>query len=129
MKINANRNAPLAVAKAKGSAAYHWIATAASTACTGPGEPPRPRLARASIAIVAPERARNRADKWADVAVLTIRPNDPLADGKIGGYFTSGCLDYADSNAVAVAADNRRPSEIAFNRTTQFCKSSATAAC
>ena len=52
MKINVNRNAPLAVAKAKGSAAYHWIARAASTACTGPGNPPRPRLARASIAIV-----------------------------------------------------------------------------
>ena len=56
------------------------------------------------------------ADKWMDGMKLTVRPNDLLADGHGGAYFTVGCLYYASpKNGVTVMADDLRTNGIAFS--------------
>src|SRR3984893_3894247 len=67
-----------------------------------------------SITMLAPER-KTITDKWADGTPLTVRPNDLLADGTGGAYFTVGCLYYATPKGVTVAADNIRTNGIAFS--------------
>jgi gluconolactonase len=64
-----------------------------------------------AVTLLAPER-KTIADKWADGATLTVRPNDLAADGHGGAYFTTGCLYYAGPEGVTVVADNLRTNGI-----------------
>jgi len=68
-----------------------------------------------AITILSPDR-KMVAQKWADGATLTVRPNDLAADGQGGAYFTSGCVYYASADGkVTVMADNIRTNGIVFS--------------
>lgn len=118
LKIDANGNASVAVAGAKGVGSLSMdrqgrLYGAHRTERPGSTKPDRASIVNA-ISMLAPER-KIIADRWADGAVLTVRPNDLLADGRGGAYFTSGCLYYAGRQGVIVAADNLRTNGIAFS--------------
>jgi gluconolactonase len=66
------------------------------------------------ITILTPER-KVVADRWTDGTPLTVRPNDLLADGSGGAYFTVGCLYYAGPKGVAVVGEDLRTNGIAFS--------------
>ena len=68
-----------------------------------------------AITVLSPER-KMVAEKWADGATLTVRPNDLAADSQGGAYFTSGCVYYANPNGkVTVVAENIRTNGIVFS--------------
>jgi gluconolactonase len=79
----------------------------------GSTKPDRGSIVNA-ITVLAPDR-KTISDKWADGTTLSVRPNDLLADGQGGVYFTSGCLFYATPKGVTVVADNIRTNGIAFS--------------
>lgn len=65
-----------------------------------------------AITILTPVR-KMVAEKWADGATLSVRPNDLAADSRGGAYFTSGCVYYAAADGkVTVMADNIRTNGI-----------------
>src|SRR5579864_8192221 len=118
LKIDENGNASVAVANAKGIGSLSMdrqgrLYGAHRTERSGSTKPDREAIVNA-ITLLTPER-RTIADKWADGTTLTVRPNDLLADGTGGAYFTVGCLYYANAKGVTVAADNIRTNGIAFS--------------
>lgn len=118
LKIDANGNASVAVTNAKGIGSLSMdrqgrLYGAHRTERPGSTKPDRESIVNA-ISLLAPER-KTIAEKWADGTSLTVRPNDLLADGHGGAYFTTGCLYYAGPKGVAVAADNLRTNGIAFS--------------
>ena len=118
VKIDANGNSSVAVANAKGIGSISMdrqgrLYGAHRTERPGSSKPDREAIVNA-ISLLVPDR-KTIADKWADGTTLTVRPNDLLADGEGGAYFTSGCLYYARPAGVIVAADNLRTNGIAFS--------------
>jgi gluconolactonase len=118
LKIDMNGNSSVAVASAKGVGSLSMdrqgrLYGAHRTERPGSTKPDQASIVNA-ISLLAPER-KTIADKWADGTTLTVRPNDLLADGQGGAYFTSGCLYYAASNGVTVPADHLRTNGIAFS--------------
>ena len=80
----------------------------------GSTKPDRDSIVNA-ITMLAPQR-KMVADKWEDGTPLSVRPNDLLADGTGGAYFTVGCLYYANpKGTVSVVAENLRTNGIAFS--------------
>ena len=118
LKIEANGDTSVAVANAKGVGSLSMdrqgrLYGAHRTERPGSTKPDRESIGNA-ISLLAPDR-KTIADKWADGTTLTVRPNDLLADGHGGAYFTVGCLYYAGPKGVAVVADNLRTNGIAFS--------------
>jgi gluconolactonase len=119
LKIDPNGKASVFVANAKGIGSVSMdrqgrLYGVHRTERPGSTKPDRASIINA-ITILAPER-KTVADKWADGAPLTVRPNDLLPDGQGGAYFTSGCLYYASpKDGVTVVADNIRTNGIAFS--------------
>ena len=118
LKIDGNGNSSVAVANAKGVGSLSMdrqgrLYGAHRTERPGSTKPDRESIGNA-ISLLAPER-KTIADKWTDGSALTVRPNDLLADGHGGAYFTVGCLYYAGAKGVAVVADNLRTNGIAFS--------------
>ena len=118
LKIDANGNTSVAVANAKGIGSLSMdrqgrLYGAHRTERPGSTKPDRESIVNA-ISLLAPDR-KTIADKWADGTTLTVRPNDLLADGHGGAYFTTGCLYYAGPKGVTVVADNLRTNGIAFS--------------
>jgi gluconolactonase len=118
LKIDANGNASVAVANAKGVGSLSMdrqgrLYGAHRTERPGSTKPDRESIVNA-ISLLSPER-QTIADKWADGTRLTVRPNDLLADGHGGAYFTTGCLYYAGPMGVTVVADKLRTNGIAFS--------------
>jgi gluconolactonase len=118
VKIDINGRASVAVENAKGIGSLSMdrqgrLYGAHRTERPGSTKPDRASIVNA-ITLLAPER-RTIADKWADGGTLTVRPNDLLADGQGGAYFTSGCLYYAGPKGAVVLADNLRTNGIAFS--------------
>jgi gluconolactonase len=118
LKIDANGNASVAVADAKGVGSLSMdrqgnLYGAHRTERPGSTKPDKASIVNA-ITILAPER-RMIADKWADGTTLTVRPNDLAADSHGGAYFTTGCLYYASPKGVTVMAGNIRTNGIAFS--------------
>lgn len=88
----------MAVANAKGIGSLSMdrqgrLYGAHRTERPGSTKPDRDSIVNA-ITLLAPDR-KTIADKWADGGSLTVRPNDLLADGHGGAFFTTGCLCYA----------------------------------
>lgn len=88
----------MAVANAKGIGSLSMdrqgrLYGAHRTERPGSTKPDRDSIVNA-ISLLAPDR-KTIADKWADGGSLTVRPNDLLADGHGGAFFTTGCLYYA----------------------------------
>jgi gluconolactonase len=118
LKIDENGKASVAVANAKGIGSLSMdrqgrLYGAHRTERPGSTKPDRESIVNA-ITLLAPER-KTIADTWADGTPLTVRPNDLLADGTGGAYFTVGCLYYAGPKGVNVVADNIRTNGIAFS--------------
>ena len=118
LKIDPNGKTSMAVADAKGIGSLSMdrqgrLYGAHRTERPGSTKPDRESIVNA-ISLLAPDR-KMIADKWADGTTLTVRPNDLLADGHGGAYFTTGCLYYAGPKGVAVVADNLRTNGIAFS--------------
>lgn len=68
-----------------------------------------------AITVLAPNR-KMVAEKWADGATLSVRPNDLAADSRGGAYFTSGCVYYASADGkVTVMAGDIRTNGIIFS--------------
>lgn len=118
LKIDAYGKASVAIANAKGIGSLSMdregrLYGAHRTERPGSTKPDRESIVNA-ISLLAPDR-KTIADKWTDGTSLTVRPNDLLADGHGGAYFTVGCLYYAGPKGVTVAADNLRTNGIAFS--------------
>jgi gluconolactonase len=118
LKIDENGKTFVSVANAKGIGSLSMdrqgrLYGAHRTERPGSTKPDRESIVNA-ITILAPDR-KTIADKWADGAPLTVRPNDLAADGTGGAYFTVGCLYYAGPKGVTVVADNIRTNGIAFS--------------
>jgi gluconolactonase len=118
LKIDENGKASVAVANAKGIGSLSMdrqgrLYGAHRTERPGSTKPDRESIVNA-ITLLAPER-KTITDTWADGTPLTVRPNDLLADGTGGAYFTVGCLYYAGPKGVTVVADNIRTNGIAFS--------------
>jgi len=118
LKIDANGNATVAVANAKGIGSISMdqqgrLYGVHRTERPGSTKPDRESIVNA-ITMLAPDR-KMIADKWTDGAALTVRPNDLAADSQGGAYFTSGCLYYASPKGVTVVADHLRTNGIAFS--------------
>ena len=118
LEIDGNGKSSVAVANAKGVGSLSMdrqgrLYGAHRTERPGSTKPDKESIVNA-ITMLAPERM-TITDKWADGTPLTVRPNDLLADGTGGAYFTVGCLYYANPNGVSVIADNIRTNGIAFS--------------
>jgi gluconolactonase len=118
LKIDEDGKASVIVANAKGIGSLSMdrqgrLYGAHRTERPGSTKPDRVSIVNA-ITLLAPER-KTIADKWTDGTPLTVRPNDLLADGTGGAYFTVGCLYYAGPKGVSVVADNIRTNGIAFS--------------
>jgi gluconolactonase len=118
LKIDGDGKSSVAVANAKGVGSLSMdrqgrLYGAHRTERPGSTKPNQESIVNA-ITMLAPER-KTITDKWADGSPLTVRPNDLLADGTGGAYFTVGCLYYATPNGVAIVADNIRTNGIAFS--------------
>jgi gluconolactonase len=119
LKIDKNDKASVLVANAKGVGSLSMdrqgrLYGAHRTERPGSTKPDQASIVNA-ITILAPDR-KLVADKWADGAVLSVRPNDLAADNQGGVYFTSGCLYYAGANGAArVVAENLRTNGIVFS--------------
>ncbi len=118
LKIDENGKASVVVSNAKGIGSLSMdrqgrLYGAHRTERPGSTKPDRDSIVNA-ISLLAPER-RTIADKWADGTPLTVRPNDLLADGTGGAYFTVGCLYYASPKGVTVVADQIRTNGIVFS--------------
>jgi gluconolactonase len=118
LKIDANGEASVAVAGAKGVGAVSMdrqgrLYGAHRTERPGSTKPDKELIVNA-ITMLRPE-GMTIADKWADGTTLTVRPNDLAADSYGGAYFTTGCLYYASPKGVTVVADNIRTNGIAFS--------------
>jgi len=118
LKIDENGKTSVAVANAKGIGSLSMdrkgrLYGAHRTERPGSTKPDRDSIMNA-ITLLAPDR-KIIADKWTDGTTLTVRPNDLLADGHGGAYFTSGCLYYASPKGVSVMADNLRTNGISFS--------------
>jgi len=118
LKIEENGKSSVAVANTKGIGSLSMdrqgrLYGAHRTERPGSTKPDQKSIVNA-ITMLAPER-KTITDKWADGTPLTVRPNDLLADGTGGAYFTVGCLYYATPNGVTVVADNIRTNGIAFS--------------
>jgi gluconolactonase len=118
LKIDANGKASVAVAEAKGVGSLSMdrqgrLYGAHRTERPGSTKPDKESIVNA-ITVLTPERM-TIADKWADGTMLTARPNDLVADGQGGAYFTSGCLYYASPKGVTVVSDNIRTNGIVFS--------------
>jgi len=118
LKIDENGKASAAVANAKGIGSLSMdrqgrLYGAHRTERPGSTKPDKDSIVNA-ITLLMPER-QTIADQWADGTPLTVRPNDLLADGAGGAYFTVGCLYYAGPKGVTVVADNIRTNGIAFS--------------
>jgi gluconolactonase len=118
LKIDPDGKASVLVANAKGVGSVSMdrqgrLYGAHRTERPGSTKPDRASIVNA-ITVLAPDR-KTISDKWADGTTLSVRPNDLLADGQGGVYFTSGCLFYATTKGVTVVADNIRTNGIAFS--------------
>jgi gluconolactonase len=118
LKIDENGKASVAVANAKGIGSLSMdrqghLYGAHRTERPGSTKADRESIVNA-ITLLSPER-KTIADTWTDGTPLTVRPNDLLADGSGGAYFTVGCLYYAGPKGVTVVADNIRTNGIAFS--------------
>jgi len=118
LKIDENGKASVVVENAKGIGSLSMdrhgrLYGAHRTERPGSTKPDRDAIVNA-ITLLIPER-KTIADKWVDGTPLTVRPNDLLADGTGGAYFTVGCLYYASPKGVTVLADNIRTNGIAFS--------------
>ncbi len=118
LKIDENGKASVVVSNAKGIGSLSMdrqgrLYGAHRTERPGSTKPDRDSIVNA-ITLLAPER-RTIADKWADGTPLMVRPNDLLADGTGGAYFTVGCLYYASPKGVTVVADQIRTNGIVFS--------------
>lgn len=119
LKIDQNGSAAVLMPNTKGIGSVSMdrqgrLYGAHRTERPGSTKPDRASIVNA-ITMLAPER-KTIADKWADGTTLTVRPNDLLADGLGGVYFTSGCLYYASpKTGVNVVADNIRTNGIVFS--------------
>jgi gluconolactonase len=119
LKIDKNDKASVLVMNAKGvgslSMDRQWrLYGAHRTERQGSTKPDQASIVNA-ITMLAPDR-KTIAEKWADGATLTVRPNDLAADNQGGAYFTSGCLYYASpAGKVTVAAENLRTNGIVFS--------------
>jgi gluconolactonase len=118
LKIHGDGKSSVTVANAKGVGSLSMdrqgrLYGAHRTERPGSTKPDQESIVNA-ITMLAPER-KTITDKWADGTPLTVRPNDLLADGTGGAYFTVGCLYYANPNGVTVIADNIRTNGIAFS--------------
>ena len=119
LKIDRNDKASVLVANAKGVGSLSMdrqgrLYGAHRTERPGSTKPDQASIVNA-ITILAPDR-KLVADKWADGAILSVRPNDLAADNQGGVYFTSGCLYYAGTNGAARAvAENLRTNGIVFS--------------
>jgi len=119
LKIDKNDKASVLVANAKGVGSLSMdrqgrLYGAHRTERPGSTKPDQASIVNA-ITILAPDR-KLVADKWADGAILSVRPNDLAADNQGGVYFTSGCLYYAGaSGAGRVVAENLRTNGIVFS--------------
>jgi gluconolactonase len=118
LRIDKNGKSSVAVANAKGVGSISMdrqgrLYGAHRTERAGSTKPDQASIVNA-ITMLAPER-QTIADKWTDGTPLTVRPNDLLADGQGGAYFTVGCLYYASPKGVAVEAENLRTNGIVFS--------------
>ena len=118
LKIDDNGKTSVFVANAKGIGSLSMdrqgrLYGAHRTERQGSTKPDRDSIANA-ITLLKPDR-KTIADKWADGTTLTVRPNDLLADGSGGAYFTSGCLYYAGPKGATVVGENLRTNGIAFS--------------
>lgn len=118
LRIDENGKTSVAVANAKGVGSISMdprglLFGAHRTERAGSTKPDQASIVNA-ITELLPER-KTIADKWADGAHLTVRPNDLTADGQGGAYFTVGCLYYASPKGVTVAAENLRTNGIVFS--------------
>jgi gluconolactonase len=118
LKIDNNGKATVLVPNAKGIGSLSMdrqgrLYGAHRTERTGSTKPDQAAIVNA-ITQLSPER-KIIADKWEDGTALTVRPNDLLADGQGGAYFTVGCLYYADPKGVRVVGENLRTNGIAFS--------------
>ncbi len=118
LKIDQNGKSSVAFANAKGIGSISMdrqgvLYGAHRTERAGSTKPDQASIVNA-ITILSPER-KILAGKWTGGTTLTVRPNDLTADGHGGAYFTVGCLYYATSNGVAVAAGNLRTNGIVFS--------------
>lgn len=118
LKIDTDGNGSVAVANAKGIGSLSMdrqgrLYGAHRTERPGSTKPDRDSIVNA-ISLLAPDR-KTIADKWADGGSLTVRPNDLLADGHGGAFFTTGCLYYAGPKGATVLADHLRTNGIAFS--------------
>src|SRR3984893_4026032 len=98
LKIDANGKASVSVANTKGIGSLSMdrqgrLYGAHRTERPGSTKPDQKSIVNA-ITMLAPKR-KTITDKWAAGTPLTVRPNDLLADGAGGAYFTVGCLYYA----------------------------------
>ena len=117
LKIGASSDTSVAVPNAKGIGSLSFdregrLYGAHRTERPGSTKPDRDSIVNA-ITQLAPER-RLITDKWSDGTTLSARPNDLIADGAGGAFFTSGtgCLFYADPNGARVLAPNLRTNGI-----------------
>ena len=118
LKIDGDGKSSVTVANAKGVGSLSMdrqgrLYGAHRTERPGSTKPDQESIVNA-ITMLAPER-KTITDKWVDGTPLTVRPNDLLADGTGGAYFTVGCLYYANPNGVTVIADNIHTNGIAFS--------------
>jgi gluconolactonase len=118
LRIDGSGKASVAVANAKGIGSISMdrqgrLYGAHRTERPGSTKPDKDSIVNA-ITMLAPER-KTVADKWTDGTPLTVRPNDLLADGAGGAYFTVGCLYYASPKGVAVVAEDLRTNGIVFS--------------
>jgi gluconolactonase len=118
LKIDENGKSSVFVTNAKGIGSLSMdrqgrLYGAHRTERPGSTKPDKESIVNA-ITILAPER-KTVTSNWADGTPLTVRPNDLLADGTGGAYFTVGCLYYAGPKGVTVMADNIRTNGIAFS--------------
>jgi gluconolactonase len=119
LKIDHNGKASVYVANAKGLGSLSMdrqgrLYGAHRTERPGSTKPDQASIVN-GISILAPER-KMVAEKWADGATLSVRPNDLVADNRGGAYFTSGCVYYAAADGkVSVVAENIRTNGIIFS--------------
>jgi gluconolactonase len=118
LRIDGGGKASVAVANAKGigsiSMDRQWrLYGAHRTERPGSTKPDKDSIVNA-ITMLEPQR-KTIADKWADGTPLTMRPNDLLADGTGGAYFTVGCLYYASAKGVSVVAEDLRTNGIVLS--------------
>ena len=118
LDIDENGKASVAVANAKGVGSISMdrqgrLYGAHRTERVGSTKPDKASIVNATT-LLAPER-KTLADTWADGTALTVRPNDLVADGQGGAYFTTSCLYYANAKGVTVLADNLRTNGIVFS--------------